>query len=52
MLLDIMKYLNENAGAVGVVSSGLVTLATLVYAVLTWRLVSETRRMRKAQTDA
>lgn len=52
MLIDIMKYLNENTGAVGVVFSGLVTLATLVYAVLTWRLVSETRRMRKAQTDA
>jgi hypothetical protein len=52
MLLDILKFLNENAGAVGVIFSGLVTLATLVYAALTWKLVSETRRMRKAQTDA
>lgn len=52
MLFDIMKFLNENTGAVGIIFSGLVTLATLVYATLTWKLVSETRRMRKAQTDA
>ncbi len=52
MLPEILKFLNENAGAVGVIFSGLVTLATLVYAVLTWKLVSETKRMRKAQTDA
>ncbi len=33
------------------VFSGLVAFATLVYAALTWTLVSETRRMRRAQTD-
>ncbi|MBU1340431.1 MAG: hypothetical protein KKE44_04565 [Proteobacteria bacterium] len=52
MLLNILKFLNENSGAVNVIFSGLVTVATLVYAVLTWKLVTETRRMRKAQTDA
>jgi hypothetical protein len=31
--------------------SGLVALSTLVYAVLTWKLVTETRRMREAQTE-
>jgi hypothetical protein len=52
MCLDIIKILNENTGAISVIFSGLVTLATLVYAALTWKLVNETRRMRKAQTDA
>jgi hypothetical protein len=32
--------------------SGLVAASTCVYAVLTWKLVTETRRMRRAQTDA
>lgn len=48
----ILQALNDNAGTIQVVFSALVTLATLVYAVLTWRLVTETRRMRRAQTDA
>ena len=33
------------------VFSGLVALSTLVYAVLTWKLVTETRKMREAQTE-
>lgn len=49
---DILKFLNDNSGAVNIVFSGLVTLATLVYAILTWKLVSETKKMRRAQTDA
>lgn len=48
----IFQTLNENAGAIQVIFSALVTAATVVYAVLTWMLVSETRRMRRAQTDA
>lgn len=48
----ILQALNDNAGALQVVFSGLVTLATGVYAVLTWKLVTETRRVRRAQTDA
>jgi len=51
-MLEVLKFLNENAAAVGVIFSGLVTLATIVYAILTWKLVTETRKMRKAQTDA
>ena len=48
----MLTVLNDNAGAIQVIFSALVTLATLVYAGLTWSLVSETRRMRRAQTDA
>ena len=33
------------------VFAGMVAVATLVYAVLTWRLVAETRRMREVQTE-
>lgn len=51
-MTELLQFLNQNSGAIQVVFSGLVTLATLIYAVLTWKLVSETRRMRKAQTDA
>ena len=52
MISELLTFLNENSGAIGVVFSALVTTATLVYAILTWKLVNETRRMRKAQTDA
>ena len=31
--------------------TGVVAVSTVVYAVLTWKLVSETRSMRRAQTD-
>ena len=31
--------------------TGVVALSTVAYALLTWRLVSETRRMREAQTE-
>lgn len=34
-----------------VIFSGVVASATVVYAILTWKLVSETRRMREAQTE-
>jgi hypothetical protein len=47
-----LNFLNNNAGAFQVVFAAVVAVATAVYAILTWRLVSETRRMRRAQTDA
>ena len=34
-----------------VIFTGVVALSTVVYAVLTWRLVTETRRMREVQTE-
>jgi hypothetical protein len=48
---DLLKFLNDNSGALSVIFTGVVTLATAVYAALTWQLVSETRRMRKVQTE-
>lgn len=48
---EFLDYLNKNSGAFNVLFSGVVAISTVVYAVLTWRLVSETRRMRHAQTE-
>jgi len=47
----VLEFLNENSGAFAVVFSAVVAIATIVYAILTWRLVSETRKMREAQTE-
>jgi hypothetical protein len=46
-----LEYLNQNSGAISVIFSAFVALATIVYAILTWKLVSETRKMREAQTE-
>jgi len=48
----VVHFLNSNAGALNVVFSAVVALATVVYALLTWKLVSETSELRRAQTDA
>lgn len=47
----MIAWLNENAGAFSLLFSAVVTIATVVYAWLTWKLVSETRTMRRAQTE-
>ena len=48
---DLLDFLNTNSGALTVIFTAVVTLATAVYAVLTWLLVSETRQMRQVQTE-
>jgi hypothetical protein len=48
---DIIDFLNNNSGALNVVFTAVVTVATAVYAVLTWKLVTETRLMREVQTE-
>lgn len=48
---EIIDFLNKNSGALNVIFTGVVTVATAVYAVLTWKLVSETRLMREVQTE-
>ncbi len=48
---DLLAFLNQNSGALTVIFTGVVTVATAVYAVLTWQLVSETRQMRQVQTE-
>lgn len=49
--MGLVEFLNENNGAFAVIFSAVVAIATVVYAFLTWRLVSETRKMREAQTE-
>ena len=48
---DTVTFLNDNAGVLSTLFSGIVMLATVVYAILTASLVKETRRMREAQTE-
>lgn len=48
---NLIALLNQNSGALTVVFTGFVTLATLVYAALTAILVAETRKLRQAQTE-
>jgi len=47
----VFEFLGQNESAFTVIFSALVAIATLVYAILTSRLVSETRKMREAQTE-
>lgn len=47
----MLDFLNQNAGALTVIFTAVVTLSTIVYAILTAVLVAETRRMRQAQTE-
>lgn len=47
----VLEFLNQNSGAFSVIFSAIVAIATVVYAILTWRLTSETRKMREAQTE-
>jgi len=47
----MINYLNQNSGAFTVIFTAVVTLSTVVYAVLTAMLVTETQKMRQAQTE-
>jgi hypothetical protein len=47
----LLDFLNRNSGALTALFSLVVSAATVFYAVLTRRLVSETARMREAQTE-
>jgi hypothetical protein len=47
----MLEFLNQNSGAFAVIFSAVVAIATVVYAILTWRLTLETRKMREAQTE-
>jgi len=48
---DGIDFLNDNSGAFTVIFAFIVALAPVIFAILTWRLVSETRRLRKTQTE-
>jgi ABC-type Na+ efflux pump permease subunit len=47
----MLEFLNQNAGGIMVIFTGVVTLSTFLYAILTALLVAETSRMRQAQTE-
>lgn len=49
--MKLLEFLNRNSGAFSVIFAMVVAIATVFYAVLTRRLVIETRRMRQAQTE-
>ena len=51
MLTETVAYLNNNSGALTVLFSRGCDDLDLAYAILTWKLVSETRRMREVQTE-
>ncbi|OCH29007.1 hypothetical protein A6E12_08300 [Aliivibrio fischeri] len=48
---QVINYLNDNSGAFTVIFTAIVTLSTVIYAVLTGLLVVETKRMRQVQTE-
>lgn len=50
-LQNVLDFLNENSGAFSLLFSLAVAIATVIYAYLTSKLVSETKTMRKAQTE-
>jgi len=47
----MLEFLNQNNGAFSVIFSAAVAFATIMYAILTWKLVSETKKMREVQTE-
>jgi len=49
--LELLNYLNQNNVILTVIFSAIVALSTATYALLTWRLVSETKKMREVQTE-
>jgi len=49
--MEILEFLENNSGAFSVIFTAIVAISTFVYAILTWKLVGETRSLRKVQTD-
>lgn len=50
-MIDFLDFLKNNSEALTVIFTAVVTFSTVVYAVLTGLLVSETRKMREVQTE-
>lgn len=50
-LANNIKFLNENSGALTVVFSAVVALSTMVYAILTWKLVTVNEKMMELQIE-
>ena len=50
-LLNCIEYINNNSGALTIIFSCVVAISTVIYALLTARLVSETMKIRKLQIE-
>lgn len=50
-MTEILVFLKQNSEALTVIFTAVVTMSTVVYAILTGILVSETRKMREVQTE-
>jgi len=50
-LIEILESLKQHSDVLTVIFTAVVTLSTVVYAILTGILVSETRKMREVQTE-
>ncbi len=50
-MTEMLNFLKQNSEALTVIFTAVVTLSTVIYAVLTGFLVSETRKMREVQTE-
>ncbi len=48
---ELIKYLNSNTALVSLLFSFVVTIATVFYVILTWKLVSETKKLRKLHVE-
>jgi hypothetical protein len=51
MLPEAIAFINGNSGAVTAVFAAVVAISGVVYAIMAWGLVSETRRIRIAQIE-
>jgi len=48
---DGIDSLNDNSRVITVIFAFIVVIVPLIYAILTWRLISETQKLREAQTE-
>jgi hypothetical protein len=48
---DGIDSLNDNSGVITVIFAFIIAIVPVIYAILTWRLISETRRLRETQTE-
>lgn len=51
MLSETIACLNSNSGAIMVIFTAVVAVSIVVYAIMAWGLISETRRIREAQIE-
>jgi hypothetical protein len=51
ILSDVIVILNQNLGIISLVFAGVVAISTIIYALLTWKLVNETSKLREFQTE-